>query len=287
MKVEDVTFHEVGAFDSIVDIVAVAACVDHLGVTRVTSSPVPVGRGFTWSQHGRIPVPAPATLFILKGAEVVSSGLDKELVTPTGAGILAALVEEYIDMPAFVPTDIGLGAGTRRLPDRPNIVRAVIGKARKQKAGAELELSADVVIEANIDDMTGELCAHVTDALMAQGALDVWWTPILMKKGRPAHQLSVLCTPQTLQDTILTILTETTTLGVRQRQVTRHKCLRRWEEVSTPYGAVKVKLGMVGERVVNVAPEFDSVRQVAKDAGVPVKEVWRAAVAHAPGDGAQ
>lgn len=282
MPVETVAFHEVGAIDSIVDIVAAAACIEHLGVTRVTASPVPVGHGFTWSQHGRIPVPAPATLLILKGAPLLNSGLDKELVTPTGAGVLAALVDEYTHMPSIKVLEVGMGAGTRRLPDRPNIVRAILGEpvaVAVDESDLDLEQSEDLVIEANIDDMSGELGGHVAALLMAQGALDVWWTPILMKKGRPAHQLSVLTRPEARDALIALVLTETTSLGVRVRPVARFKSRREQLSVETPYGEVMMKVGRIGERVSNVAPEYESARAVAEAAGVPLKRVIQAALA--------
>jgi hypothetical protein len=276
MKVEDVSFHEVGAVDSIVDIVAVAACVHYLAPDRITCSRVPLGRGFTWSQHGRIPVPAPATLFILEGVPVVASGLEKELVTPTGAGIIAALVDEFVEIPSMTPTAFGHGAGTRRLPDRPNMVRAILGESEAQATG--LDMSEDLVIEANLDDMSPELCGHVAQVLLEAGALDVWWTPILMKKGRPAQKLSVLCAFEHRSVLVETVLRETTTLGVRFSPVCRLKAERSFSEVETPFGSVRVKVGLLAGEVVNVAPEFESARAVAASAGVPLKLVLNAAI---------
>ncbi len=278
MAVEDVAFHEVGAVDSIVDIVAVAACIHHLSPTRITASPVPLGRGFTWSQHGRIPLPAPATMLILEGIPVVSSGLDKELVTPTGAGILAALVDEFVELPSIIPASIGHGAGTRRLPDRPNVVRAIFGAPHGQPVAVEGPLieSHDQVIEANIDDMSGELCGHVAALLLDCGALDVWWTPILMKKGRPAHMLSVLCDGDHLDALVDVILRETTSLGVRIVPTRRLKARRKIVEVETIYGVVLAKLGLRGEEVINAAPEYESARAAAMRAGVPLKLVLAA-----------
>lgn len=283
VPVEEVGFHEVGAVDSIVDIVAVAVGLEALGVTRVTATPIPLGRGFTWSQHGRIPVPAPATMFLLEGLPVVPSGLDKELVTPTGAGILAAIVDEFCELPSFTPMKIGHGGGTRRLPDRPNMVRAMLGEAPMATRG--LERSQDVVLEANLDDASGELCGYVTERLLEAGALDVWWSPVLMKKGRPAQVLSVLCEAATQGALLGLMLRETTTLGVRARPVERWKLSRRQVEVETPWGAVSVKLGQWGEEVVNVAPEYESARRVARASGAPLKQVLQAAVAGAQAAG--
>jgi uncharacterized protein (TIGR00299 family) protein len=275
---DEVTFHEVGALDSIVDIVAASACLHALGVTRVTASPVPVGRGFAMSQHGRIPLPAPATLFLLQGASLAPSNLDcKELVTPTGAAILAEVVDEYLDFPAFVPTAIGLGGGTMRLSDRPNLLRAILGQPHKAPS-LGLDVSRDVVLEANLDDMTGELCGYVAERLLAGGALDVWWTPTVMKKGRPAQQLSVLCLPSDQDSLAALILRETTSLGVRRSYVERLKAQRDFVDAETPWGTVRVKRGLVGGVPHNVAPEYESAREVALASGVPLKDVMLAAL---------
>lgn len=273
---DDVHFHEVGALDSIVDIVATAVAIDYLNPTRITASPVPLGRGFTRSQHGRIPLPAPATLFLLQGAPIVGTGLPFELVTPTGAGILAALVESWEELPAMSLERVGHGAGTRKLPDRPNLLRVLVGADKRDAAG--LEHSRDLVLEANIDDMTGELAAWVAERLLEAGALDVWWTPIVMKKGRPAQQLSALCAPERRDTLIETILAESTTLGVRVLPVARLKAQRVFKEVQTPHGGVTVKVGLVGDRIANVAPEFEAARLLALQAGVPLKVILQAAM---------
>ncbi len=273
---DDVHFHEVGAVDSIVDIVATAVAVDYLNPTRITASPVPLGRGFTRSQHGRIPLPAPATLLILQGAPIVGTGLPFELVTPTGAGILAALVQSWEDLPSMHLERVGHGAGTRMLPDRPNLVRALLGAA--PDAHTHLTPSRDLVLEANIDDMTGELAAWVAERLMERGALDVWWTPIVMKKGRPAQQLAALCEPERRDTLIETILAESTTLGVRVLPVARFKARRVFRHLDTEHGTLHVKIGLLGPRIANVAPEFEDARRLALQHDLPLKVILQAAM---------
>ena len=263
--------------DSIVDIVAVAAALEYLKPDQITASVVPTGRGFTMSQHGRIPVPAPATQRILRGIPVQDTGIPKELVTPTGAGILKACVTHFGPAPTIAATAVGHGAGQRKLPDRPNIVRAILGEA-VQTAPRGLQM-----IEANLDDMTPELCAHVASLLMEAGARDVWWTGIVMKKGRPGHKLSVLCDPSSHSAIQALILRETTSLGVRSYTVDRAEIRREVCTVETPWGAVDVKLAWDGDKLVNAAPEFDSARTLAMAQDVPLKRVMAAAAAAAWG----
>lgn len=277
MPLDDVHFHEVGAVDSIVDIVAAAACLDHLAPSWVTASVVPVGRGFTMSQHGRIPVPAPATLKILEGIPLEETGLTKELVTPTGAGILRACVDAFGPMPTMTVAQVGHGAGTRKLPDRPNIVRAVVGEAVE----AAVPATSMTVLETNIDDMTAELCAYAAERLMEAGARDVWWTPIVMKKGRPAQKLSVLCKDEDRAALSAVIVHETTSLGIRALKVARTEAQREIRDVETEFGPVAVKFGYEAGLLVNVAPEFSSAREVAEREGIALKRVMAAAMAAA------
>ncbi len=283
MALDEVHFHEVGAVDSIVDIVAAAACLDYLAPSRVTASVVPIGNGFTMSQHGRIPVPAPATLKILEGVPLRDTGLPKELVTPTGAGILRACVDAYGPMPVMTVTRVGHGAGSRKLPDRPNIVRAVLGEPTSS-AGTSwgaLSSGAMTVLETNVDDMTPELCAHAAQELLDAGARDVWWTPIVMKKGRPAHKLSVLARDDDRDMLAEIIVRETTSLGLRAYAVDRAEVRRDVRPVATQFGPVSVKFGYAGDLLVNVAPEFGSARELAAHIGVPLKRVMAAASAAA------
>jgi uncharacterized protein (TIGR00299 family) protein len=274
-SVEDVAFHEIGAVDSIVDIVGAAAGLAWLAPTQVTARRVPLGGGTVKTAHGVLPVPAPATLEILQGADVEAGTPEEgELTTPTGAAILAATVKQYGPMPPAEVRGVGWGAGDRELNDRPNLLRVVVGRAVAQTRAGEC-----VVVEANIDDMNPELTDAVFDALFMAGALDVWVQPITMKKGRPALQLSALCEPAARDAVSAALLAESTTIGVRHRTVERTVLPRRIVEVDTPWGRVKVKLAGPEGAPLNVAPEYEDCRRLARAAGVPVKRVYLAALA--------
>jgi hypothetical protein len=287
-SVDDVAFHEVGAVDSIVDVVGAAAAIAYLAPSSISCSPLALGHGTVRSAHGLLPVPAPATLSILAAAKVptVDGGAAFELTTPTGAALVAQLVTQFGPMPPGRPVATGWGAGDRELADRPNLVRAVL---------VELELKAaagfagapgapdDEVIElfANVDDMNPQLCDHVLERLLGAGALDAWWQPVIMKKGRPALVLGVL-SPPALQDALTKeMVSETTTIGVRSRRLGRRVLQRRLETVSTPYGPVQVKLASLDGQVVNAAPEIDDCRRLASERGVALKLVVAAAAASA------
>jgi uncharacterized protein (TIGR00299 family) protein len=273
LSVAEVAFHEVGAIDSIVDIVGAAAALAWLQPSRVTSRRVPLGGGSVDTAHGRLPVPAPATLELLAGADVEAGG-DTELTTPTGAGILAASVSGYGVMPAMRVVAVGWGAGDRDLKDRPNLLRIVAG----QPAAASEAIDC-VIVAANVDDMNPEWCEPLADALFAAGALDVWFTPIVMKKGRPALTVSALCTVGKRDGVARALLAESTTIGVRFSSVSRQTLARRSVEVDTPWGKVAVKVAGEAEGLVNAAPEYADCRRVAESAGVPVKRVYAAALA--------
>ncbi|HKA87246.1 MAG TPA: nickel pincer cofactor biosynthesis protein LarC [Haliangiales bacterium] len=274
VAVDDVAFHEVGAVDSIVDIVGTAAALAWLAPASVSSTPLPLGHGTVATAHGLLPVPAPATLEICRAAGVPTSdgGAAFELTTPTGAAVMAAIVQSWGPMPALRVRAIGWGAGDRQMADRPNMLRAVVGEA---VSGGD----SVVEVEANLDDMSPELCEHVAERLFAAGAVDVWWTPVVMKKSRPALILGALAPIGRREDVIATILRETTTLGVRFADVARRTLERRVEEVDTPWGRVSVKVGLLGGVVVNVAPEYESCRALARHHGVPLKDVFAAAIA--------
>jgi len=277
VPIEDVMFHEVGAIDSIVDVVGSAAALEWLRPASVSGGPVAVGGGSVRGSHGRLPVPAPATLEICRAAGVptVHGGVDRELLTPTGAAILATVVKEWGVMPAMTAVAVGYGAGDMELADRPNLLRAVVGRRTSTAAAAD-----DVVeLHANLDDMSPELCDHVAERLFAAGALDVWWSPATMKKSRPAFVLGVLVPPAHAADATAVILAETTTLGVRSHNVARRTLDRRSVTVDTEYGPVVVKLGLDGDRVMNVAPEHDSCREIARSRNVALKNVYAAALA--------
>jgi hypothetical protein len=277
VTIDDVAFHEVGAIDSIVDIVGTAAALTWLAPARITSRRVPLGGGSVKTAHGTLPVPAPATLALLAGADVETGG-DVELTTPTGAAILAANVTEYGTLPPMTVVAVGLGAGTRELGDRPNLLRLVAGRpiGGERAAATEGELC---VIETNLDDMPPELCEPLSEALFAAGALDVWFTPIMMKKGRPAFTVSALAPLDDREAVSRACLRESTTLGVRHYPVTRTVLARRFVEVDTPYGKVPVKVGGEGDEILTASPEYEVCRRLAREADVPVKQVYAAALA--------
>jgi uncharacterized protein (TIGR00299 family) protein len=275
VSVEDVAFHEVGAVDSIVDIVGAAAALAWLTPSKITARRVPLGGGTVDTAHGRLPVPAPATLELLAGAEVEAGG-DTELTTPTGAGILAASVSGYGAMPAMRVVGVGWGAGDRELVDRPNLLRVVAGIRPELADAANDEVA---VVEANIDDMNPELCEPLLEALFAAGAVDAWFTPIVMKKSRPALTVAALCPPSARDAVAGAILRESTTIGVRFSTRQRTVLPRHVVEVETPWGKVPVKVAGDDGDASNAAPEYEACRRLAAASGVPVKRVYLAALA--------
>lgn len=283
MDPEGVTFHEVGAVDSIVDIVGAALVLDYLRPTRVTARPVPLGHGTTRCAHGLLPVPAPATLAIAAeaGVEVEDGGVAMELCTPTGAAIVAHCAEGYGPLPAGRVAAVGYGAGDRTMADRPNLLRLVLLEpAAGQRAPGEDEADhRAVVLEANIDNMAPELCGHLLERLFEEGARDVWYTPITMKKGRPALTISVLCAESRQQALAELLLRESTTIGLRHHPVGRLTLERRIEPVQTPYGPIPIKVAGQGGETYNAAPEYEACRQAARRHGVPLKEIYAAAAA--------
>lgn len=284
---EEVHFHEVGAVDSIVDIVGAAIVLEMLGKPRVLASSVVEGTGWIRCAHGRFPVPAPATLAILgaRGIGVSQCEEPHELVTPTGAALLAEFVEKFGVMENLVAEKIGFGLGTREHKTRPNVLRAVWGdetKADKQaKAAAALDWETDriAVLETNLDDCPGEMLGAFVESALAAGALDVFHTPIQMKKNRPGVLLTVLCGETEADRFAELILRQTTAFGVRKTLAERRKLRREFEEVTTPYGKVTVKIGRLDGKVVQAAPEFESAKKLAAKAGVSVKEIFEAAAA--------
>ena len=279
-RIDRVAFHEVGAYDSIADVVGVAAAIAHLAPTSIGSLPPVVGTGVVRTAHGPVPVPAPATAALLAMADIpiVPEG-EGELTTPTGAAILAAVVDRFGPLPPMRPRAIGYGAGTRELTDRPNVLRVTLGEpVGAEDAAAVPEV---VLVEANVDDMSPQLVAPLYDALFAAGAVDVWSAPILMKKGRPAIQLSALTPPASLSAVERAFFTHSTTLGVRRRALERVVLARSFATVATPYGKVRVKLGALDGEILGAQPEFDDCRRLATRAHVPTREVLAAAVAAA------
>lgn len=275
MDPEEVSFHEVGAMDSIVDIVGAALALDWLSPSRITARAVPLGHGTTRCAHGILPVPAPAALKILEGCEVEDGGADMELTTPTGAAIVAANVEGFGPLPTARLIGSGYGAGDGELADRANHLRLVA-----LEPGLEDEADQHAaVLEANVDNMQPEWCGHLMERLFAAGARDVWYTPIVMKKNRPALTISALCAASLVEKIGAVLLAESTTIGLRHYSVGRRTLSRRSVSLTTPHGEVEVKLALDGERVVNAAPEYRTCKAVADHTGVPLKEVYAAALA--------
>lgn len=277
-----VHFHEVGAVDSIVDVVGAVYALHLLGVERVVCSPLPSGHGFVRCAHGRMPVPPPATMELLKGCPVRRVDVEGEMVTPTGAALASCLAAEFGDLPEFVVREVGYGAGRKDFPI-PNLLRVVIGESADESAGGEgqAEPRRVTLIEANLDDQSPQLFEAVMEALFAAGALDVWFTPIQMKKNRPAQTLSVLCDPAKREELARILFRETTTLGVRYSEWNRECLEREWLPVETAYGTVRVKVARQDGELRTAAPEYEDCRLRAAEAQVPVKMVQAAAAAAA------
>jgi uncharacterized protein (TIGR00299 family) protein len=275
-EVENVTFHEVGAVDSIVDIAGTALALSMLGVERVFASAVPTGLGMMKTEHGVMPIPGPAVVELLRGAPMYSKGVAAELTTPTGAAILAATVEGFGEMPPMRIENVGYGAGTHRL-DFPNLLRILVGAA-ESAAGPTGNASEQLVLETNIDDLNPELYEYVLERVFAAGAQDAWLVPIVMKKGRPAVTIRVLCAPDRESEMRQIIFRETGTLGIRSAAVSKTTLDRDTLKVETTHGAVAVKIGVLDGRVVTVAPEYEDCARVAREAGVPAKDVYEEAV---------
>jgi uncharacterized protein (TIGR00299 family) protein len=271
---EQVHFHEVGAVDAIGEVCGVALAVHDLRIERVVCSPLPAGRGFVEAAHGMLPLPAPATLEILKGAPLYGVEIEKELVTPTGAALVAALADEWGGLPKLTVEAAGYGAGTRDLEQLPNVVRALIGS----EATAASRVS---LIEANLDDLLPELAPDAAAACFAAGALDVWTVPVTMKRGRPGFVLSALARPADEDAVTQAMLRETSTLGVRIAHYDRVELDRDVHTVEVAGEPVRVKVGRLHGKVVNLAPEHADCERAARILGEPVKTVWARALAAA------
>jgi uncharacterized protein (TIGR00299 family) protein len=277
---EEVHFHEIGAVDSLVDVVGFAAALERLGIERVHSSPLTLGSGTIVTEHGRLPAPAPATLALLAevGAPTVPGPADTELVTPTGAALLSEFAT--FGRPGMNIEAVGYGFGTRAF-DWPNALRVWLGQALHppQADSQSLSSESDFVVEmtCNLDDATGEALGYVMERLLEAGALDVWFTPIQMKKNRPAIQISVLAGPGNADDLATLLLRETPTLGLRRQALARDKAAREVHIVETPWGQVQVKTKVLAGRVVAASPEYDDCARLAAEADVPLAEVMEAA----------
>ncbi len=274
VAIDDVVFHEVGADDAITDIVGVAIAIDALAIDEVVVSPVPMARGLTQGGHGPIPLPGPAVLQILTGAPLQETALDGELVTPTGAALIAALADRYGALPSLTLERVGVGAGHRSWPDRPNVVRAILGVRAPRGAWST---STEVVIESNLDDMNPEHFGALERALFEAGAIDVWSRPIQMKKGRQGTLVSALV-QHTIKEAIANVFFDhSTTLGVRVHDVERLRIARRVETVNTRFGPVRVKVAdrPSGPQIV---PEHEDCERLAREAKVPIRLVYEAAL---------
>ena len=272
VPLEKIHFHEVGAVDSIVDIVGACIALELLGVDEVQASPPRLGSGFVETAHGRFPVPAPATLEILRGIPTQSSDEPVEHVTPTGAALLAEFCTRFGAMPAMSIEKIGYGAGTRDLEKTPNVLRAIVGETRSETG------DTIAVIETNIDDMNPQLFGDVMERLLAAGALDVFFTSIQMKKNRPGTLLTVLCERYDVDRMTELLLTHTTSFGVRVHEAQRRKLAREIVKVKTKFGEIEVKVGRLAGKVVSRSPEYESCKQAAAKAGVAVKDVYEEAL---------
>ena len=288
---EQVHFHEVGAVDSIVDIAGACLGLELLGKPRVLASPVVEGAGWVDCAHGRFPIPAPATLAILGARGIAVSQCEEphELVTPTGAALLAEFVETFGPMSAVVAEKIGFGLGTRDNHTRPNVLRAVLWDAppedQVQPAGQtahDWETDTIAVLETNLDDISPEVLGHFMEQALAAGALDVFHTAIQMKKSRPGVLLTVLCEAADADRFCEMLLRETSTFGVRRHYAERRKLRREFVDVQTPHGAVTVKLGKLDGKVLQAAPEFESCRKLAAQTNVPVKQIYQEALRALP-----
>ncbi len=270
---EQVHFHEVGAVDSIADIVGNCAAMELLGIEEVHSSPLNLGSGTVECDHGVLPVPAPATAELLKGIPVYSSGIEAELVTPTGAAIVSTLATSFGPLPAMKIGAVGYGAGRGDHPGLPNVLRVMIGEALAAESGLEPLL----MLEANVDDMNPQICGFFAERAFATGALDVFFAPVQMKKNRPGLLLSVLCRPEQRETLMDLFFQETTTLGVRSYEVFRRALDREFVPVSTPYGEVRIKVSRRNGRVLNFSPEFEDCRRLAAENTVPLRQILQEA----------
>jgi len=276
LPIEQVHFHEVGAIDAMVDIVCAAVGAEALGVVEIISSPLNVGGGSVQCAHGTFPVPAPATVELLKGAPVYSSGVQAELVTPTGAAIVSTLATRFAPFPEMTIEKSGYGAGSRDFSGLPNVVRLTIGHAASVRA-AKTHDEMITVLEASLDDLNPQVFGYVMDRLLEKGALDAFGMPLQMKKNRPGTLLTVLCKPEIADELTHLIFAETTTLGIRRRQEMRQTLARRWERVQTEWGEVRIKIASMNGTVTNCAPEYEDCRQIAAKHNVPLKTVMQEA----------
>ena len=297
VPVEKIHFHEVGAVDAILDIVGACIGFEALGIEKFACSPLNVGGGTAKMAHGVLPVPAPATARLLTGKPTYSNGVQKELVTPTGAAIVATLCEAFGPQPGMSVSAIGYGAGTADLEGQPNVLRIMVGEevgAGKEKERAQTEVCATsgqpglaapqgvdeeiAVVEANLDDMNPQIYGYFLEKALGAGALDVYTTPVQMKKNRPGTLLTVLCKPQDTSGLMELIFAETTTFGARTYRAQRRVLPREWVNVGTEFGEVRIKVSRVNGRILHVAPEYEDCRKLAAEKDVPLQRVIASAM---------
>ena len=267
--VSEIHFHEVGAIDSIIDIVGAAICFEALAVDRVYTSVVELGGGMVRCAHGLMPVPAPATARIISGFPVHTGGVDFEATTPTGAAIIAAMAEPLPEDISLVIRKSGYGIGQKNNPARPNILRIILADSAEEQPRGHNAL----LVECNIDDMNPELSEHISGRLFTAGAGDVWFTPVIMKKGRPAYTLSVICGEEHLDAIREVLFTESTTIGLRVMPVMKETLHREFEEMDTRFGPVVIKKSYYNNRLVSVKPEADRCAEIARETGLPMKQI--------------
>jgi pyridinium-3,5-bisthiocarboxylic acid mononucleotide nickel chelatase len=275
MSIDDVHFHEVGALDSIADIAGSAIALDLLGVERFTSGPVAVGSGTVKCEHGVMPIPTPATAELLKGVPLRPTLVKSELTTPTGAAILTTVVTDYVDTPVMAIEQVGHGAGSKDFLEQPNFLRVFVGQAGGPKT-LGCDTDTVMIFETNLDDISGEIVGYCIEQLFAAGALDVWTTPIHMKKNRPAIMLSVMGTQANLAALEAILFKETHTFGIRRHLAMRHKLQREIVTVETPWGPIKAKRGWRDDGFVLFTPEYEECARLAREKGLPLRAIYEA-----------
>jgi len=266
-----VHFHELGGVDSILDIVGACVAIEALGIEQIISSPLNVGSGMVKTVHGTFPVPAPATTALLQGVPIYSTGVQAELVTPTGAAVVSTLAQSYGALPPLKLTTVGYGAGSHLLPEMPNVLRVFLGESAERGRTADTDTVA--VLEANLDDMSPLVGGYFVEQALAAGALDVFFTPVQMKKNRPGVLLSLICPPERVEALSELVFQQTTTIGLRIYEARRRMLEREIVSLETPLGRVRMKLAKLNGRVLNVAPEFEDCQRIARERSLPLKQV--------------
>jgi len=268
-SVDNVHFHEVGAVDSIVDVVGTSICISLLNPDTILSSPINTGKGMVKTEHGLLPVPAPATTEMLKGFPSYSSDIEFELATPTGVGIITAMAKASNTIPVMKTNVIGYGAGSKDFSDSPNLLRIMIGEGYSPS-----EQDSITVIESNIDDMNPQFYDHIMNRIFDAGALDVFLTPIIMKKNRPAVKITLLSDNDNVNKLADILLKETTSFGLRIYKTERVKLDKEIKAIKTEYGNARVKIGKRNGKIINIAPEYEDCKRIAKEKGIPIREVY-------------